>query len=158
IGYVYLPRAGAKLPDEPRRLAVVMTGPRDPEFWGVGVSGERSLLDFYDLKGIVETLVSDLHLTGVSFRPSSAVHLHPGRAAELLIGAQAAGCFGELPPRVASSYNLGEQHVLVGEFDLEVLLAAVPERYTYSAVPRFPPALRDIAVIVDEAVPGERLE
>src|SRR5262249_28317065 len=45
IGYVYLPRAGAKLPDEPRRLAVVMTGPRDPEFWGVGVGGERSTLD-----------------------------------------------------------------------------------------------------------------
>ena len=47
--------------------------------------------------------------------------------------------------------------VLVGEFDLEAILAAVPERYTYTPVPRFPAALRDIAVIVDEAMPAERV-
>jgi phenylalanyl-tRNA synthetase beta chain len=34
----------------------------------------------------------------------------------------------------------------------------VPARYTYTSIPRFPAALRDVAVIVDEAVPGVRVE
>jgi phenylalanyl-tRNA synthetase beta chain len=33
----------------------------------------------------------------------------------------------------------------------------VPERYAYTAVPRFPAALRDIAVIVEEAMTAERI-
>src|SRR5262249_8787225 len=42
--------------------------------------------------------------------------------------------------------------------DLEAVLAAVPVRYTFTPVPRYPAALRDIAVIVDEAVTAERIE
>ena len=60
IGFVYMPRPGQKLPDEPRRLALVLTGQRGP-----GVL-ERSLpvkeqartpLDFFDFKGVIEDLV-----------------------------------------------------------------------------------------------------
>jgi phenylalanyl-tRNA synthetase beta chain len=47
--------------------------------------------------------------------------------------------------------------VLVAELDLDAILNAVPDRYSYVAVPRFPAALRDIAVIVDEAVTAERV-
>jgi phenylalanyl-tRNA synthetase beta chain len=48
--------------------------------------------------------------------------------------------------------------VLAGELDLEAILAAVPERYTYTPVARFPAALRDIAVIVKEDVSAEKIE
>jgi phenylalanyl-tRNA synthetase beta chain len=49
------------------------------------------------------------------------------------------------------------QTLLVGELDLEAILAAVPERYKYTPIAQFPAALRDIAVIVDEATTAERL-
>jgi phenylalanyl-tRNA synthetase beta chain len=160
IGSVYIPQPGEKLPREPRRLALVLTGRRQPEFWGDTAAGQTFPLDFFDLKGILEALVTDLHLAEVGFRPTpgeGASYLHPGKAAEWLLHGHPAGRFGVLHPRVTASYNLGDRTVLAGEFDLEMLLSAVPDRYRYTPVPRFPAALRDIAVIVDEAIPAEQV-
>jgi len=105
----------------------------------------------------VETLATDMHLAEISFKPSPAPYLHPGRAAELVVGKMSAGHFGQLHPRIAEAFALGNRVVLAGEFDVEALQAAVPERYTYRPVPRFPAALRDIAVIVEEGVTAERI-
>lgn len=157
VGPVFLPREGVKLPDEPRHLALVLTGRRSPEFWGDGAGTAAPALDFFDLKGVVQALVGDLHLAEVGYKTSTAPYLHPGRAAELLLQGKAVGSFGQLHPKVAQAYELGDRAVLAGEFDLELLLAAVPERYTYTPVPRFPAALRDIAVIVPEDVLAERV-
>jgi phenylalanyl-tRNA synthetase beta chain len=159
IGPVFLTHAGQKLPDEPRRLALVLTGKRRQEFW-LDSSEQQPAnppLEFFHLKGIVEALTADLHLPNVTYQTSSAAYLHPGRAAELMVDGTSIGSFGQLHPRVADAYNLGGRIVLAGELDLEKLQAIVPDRYTYTPVPRFPAALRDIAVVVDQGVTAERL-
>src|SRR5262249_25529649 len=122
-----------------------------------GSNQQVEALDFYDLKGVLETLVADLHLPKVAYEPVTDVALHPGRSATLVIDGHAVGNFGQLHPKVAESYDLANRTVLVGELDLEAMLARVPERYTYSPVPRFPAALRDVAVIVEEAMPAVRV-
>ncbi len=165
IGAVYMPQPGQKLPDEPRRLALVMTGKHSPEFWATEVAsrvalapGEDDLkVEFFDLKGVIESLVGELHLTQVSYRRSSFPYLHPGRAAELLLSDRPVGSFGQLHPQVASHYGLGDEPVLVAELDLEAILPKVPERYHFVPVPRFPSALRDIAVVVAETVTAEQV-
>jgi phenylalanyl-tRNA synthetase beta chain len=157
VGPVYLSKEGEKLPEEPRRLALVLCGRRQPEFWGDGTASKPAELDFFDLKGVVEALAADLHLPEVVFRQSAASYLHPGKAAEMDVGGRAAGSFGSLHPKVAEAFDLGSRQVLAGELDLEVILTAVPERYRYTPVPRFPAALRDVAVIVDEETPAERI-
>jgi phenylalanyl-tRNA synthetase beta chain len=155
IGSVYLPQPGEKLPREPRRLAVVLNRLKAEAFWADG-GAARPEFDFFDLKGIVEALATDLHLAEVSYRPSGATYLHPGQAAELVIQGQAVGHFGRLHPKTAQAYGLGGAP-FAGEFDLEAILALLPPRHTYQPVPRFPAALRDIAIIVDEGVTAERL-
>jgi phenylalanyl-tRNA synthetase beta chain len=159
LGPVFLTRPGEKLPDEPRRLALVLTGRRQAGFWADGGGGQADgqALDFFDLKGVIEALAGDLHLAEVTYRPAAAAYLHPGRAAELVIGGRAVGSFGQLHPTVADVMGLGGRVVLAGELDVEALQAAVPGRYAYTPVPRFPPALRDIAVVVDRDVPADRL-
>jgi phenylalanyl-tRNA synthetase beta chain len=159
LGPVYLPRAGEKLPDEPRRLALVLTGKQRQEFWGDSSAGAppNQPLDFYDLKGVVDALVAGLHLGDVKYRPSQAAYLHPGRAAELWVGARLIGHFGQVHPKVAEACGLGQRAILAGELDVEGLQAAAPQRFQYTAVPRFPPALRDIALVVPEEVTGERV-
>jgi phenylalanyl-tRNA synthetase beta chain len=157
IGPVYLPHAGEKLPDEPVRLALTLTGRRASEFWGDGVKEKPPALDFFDLKGAIEALVGDLHIPNVAYRKASLAFLHPGKAAELSLDGQSVGVFGELHPRVAEAFGLGGKTVLAGELDLAAILARVPARYTYTPVPRFPAALRDIAIVVDEATTAERV-
>ncbi len=156
VGPVYLPHKGEKLPVEPVRLAVVMTGRRRPEFWQ-GEQGKGENLDFFDLKGVIEALCADLHLPDVRFGKGSAAYLHPGKAAELLVGGKSAGTFGEMHPKVAEAFDLAGKAVLAAELDLAVMLAAVPERFHSVPVPAFPPALRDVAVVVDEDVPAEKV-
>jgi phenylalanyl-tRNA synthetase beta chain len=159
LGPVYLPHEGEQLPDEPRRLAVVLTGKRRQEFWADSSSGEtgNAALEFFDLKGVLEGLVADLHLADVQYQPSKAPYLHPGRSAEVRAGKTLLGNFGELHPRVAEAYGLGQRTVLVGELDVELLQAALPPRFAYTPVPRFPPALRDIALVVSEELTVERV-
>jgi phenylalanyl-tRNA synthetase beta chain len=158
IGSVYLPRPDQKLPDEPRRLAVVLCGKRHPDFWEDPDSSAAPALDFFDLKGVVEGLVEDLHIAPVVYRPAKISALHPGRSAELLAGDRVIGHFGELHPKVAEAFALSRSvPTLVGEFDLEALREALPVRHLYRPVPRFPAALRDVAVIVEDSVSAERV-
>jgi phenylalanyl-tRNA synthetase beta chain len=157
IGSVYLGKEGQKLPDEPRRLAVLLTGRRQSEFWGDGAGAAVPVLDFFDVKGVVEAVVGDMHLADASFRAAAATYLHPGRSAELVIAGKPLGAFGQLHPRIADKLGLGGRQVLAGEFDLDAVFAALPPRYAYTPVPRFPAALRDVAVIVDENVSAERI-
>jgi phenylalanyl-tRNA synthetase beta chain len=157
IGCVYLPGKGAKLPDEPRRLAIAVTGPRARAFWQDPLSGSEAKLDFFDLKGLIEALVADLHIAAVGFRRAVAPFLHPGRSAELLVNGTAIGSFGELHPRTARVFDLADRSVLVAELDLDALLSALPERFPYQPVPRFPAALRDVAVVVPQDFSAERV-
>jgi phenylalanyl-tRNA synthetase beta chain len=156
IGPVYLPQSGQKLPEEPRRLALVMTGKRWPAFWETGDQAGPDL-DFFDLKGVIESLVADLHLPNAFYAPSSLAYLHPGRAAQLILGEKSVGSFGQLHPTVAGHYGLGNRAALVAELDLESILTKVPERYHFKPVPRFPSALRDIAIVVEEAITAEQV-
>ncbi|MCK5219641.1 phenylalanine--tRNA ligase subunit beta, partial [bacterium] len=70
-GAVYIPRALEELPQEPKYLGIVLTGPRNPMHWQQGKKRPES--DFYDLKGILEGLFSRLHLktgSGIRFESS----------------------------------------------------------------------------------------
>ncbi len=156
LGFVYLPVPGARLPREPRKLAVVLCGRRTGAAWDDPQGAVPARYDFYDLKGVVEALASDLHLPGVTFAATGTVPwLHPMRAAELRVNGTAVGAFGELHPKVAAQFLLGDRAVQVAELDLEAVLAAVPARYGYKPFSTFPPAKRDVAVVVADATPAE---
>lgn len=154
IGPIFEPRKN-DLPHEPRRLALAMTGLRGVTAWDVK---DPSNFDFYDMKGRIELLLSGLRHTDVSYSVSASVnYLHPGKAAEVKVGARSVGVFGELHPLIKQKYEFGDAPVIVAEFDLDALREATPS-YEITPVPEFPPVYEDIAVIVDESVEAARVE
>lgn len=156
LGAVFLPNPNDRLPTEPRRLAIILSGRRKSESWDDVLGQKPPLMDFFDLKGVVEFFVKSMHLPGASFKATKeTVWLHPGRSAQLVIGDSVLGVFGELHPKTISAFGLGERTILAAELDLEAILAAVPERFAYVPVPQSPAALRDIAVVVDESLTHE---
>jgi phenylalanyl-tRNA synthetase beta chain len=157
VGSVYHPREGQPLPAEPRRLAVVLAGRRVPDHWGDAGAGPRGNVEFYDLKGLVEAMLADLHVSAI-YHVGKAPAYHPGKCAEVVCGETVVGAFGELHPRVASAFGLSGKSVLAAEFDLDALRGAVPARFAYRPFSTFPAAKRDLAVIVAEDTPGERVE
>ncbi len=149
IGNVYFPREGQQLPDEPRRLALLLTGPRRVASWTKDEAAAH--MDFYDLKGMVEGLVEGLALKGaIRYARSSHPSLHPGRSASLLVNDKPVGDFGELHPLVSRNFELTAAPVVVGEFDLDALLEAVDPYNALVPLPNTPPVYQDIALVVNE--------
>ncbi len=149
IGPVYLPRSASELPDEPRRLAIGMAGRLAPASWR---DTDPIRTDFFDLKGVVEALCQGLHLQTVGFEPTTHSTFAPGRTARALVEGQEVGILGEVHPDVAAAFDLPAGPVCLAELGLDALLARVPASYRVAPVPRFPPALQDIALVVDEEV------
>ena len=154
IGSVFVPHKN-ELPDEPRKLAIAMTGLREATAWDVK---DSPTLDFFDLKGRIELMLSGLRLTNITYTATDSYsHLHPGKAAEVKAGDKVIGTFGEMHPLVKEQYELGDSPVLVAEFDLDTMRAIAPT-YGIKTIPETPSMYEDIAVIVDESVKAETVE
>ena len=132
---------------QPWKLAGLAYGSALPEQWG---SPARNV-DFYDIKGDIELL-----LAPASARFEKAAHpaLHPGRCAQIVVGGRIVGHLGELHPRWVQKYNLPLAPVLF-EVDLDVLKEAhLPQ---YAELSKQPPAIRDLAIIVDQKLQWQAL-
>ena len=154
IGAVYLPVEGRTLPDEPRRLSIMMTGPREGRSWLAGQ--DRAPTNFYGLKGVVESLLARLGLEG-TFEPGEHPAFHPGRCAQVSVGDSAVGVMGELHPLVREAFDLPAQPVCGLEFDLDRLLEAWGAPRRMAPISVHPPVYEDLAVVVDEDVPAVRV-
>jgi phenylalanyl-tRNA synthetase beta chain len=154
IGPVFEPVKN-DLPREPRKLVLMMTGLREALAWDVK---DSPTMDFFDMKGRIELLLSGLRLTDVTYAATDSVpYLHPGKAAQIVINDKVAGVFGELHPLVKDKFEVGDAPVLAAEFDLD-LLRSVSPTYGVKPVADVPPVLEDIALILDESVPASKVE
>jgi phenylalanyl-tRNA synthetase beta chain len=165
IGHIFLPKAvaeepeaetAARLPDELRRLSIALTGPRQLPVWQG--EGDTEAMDFYDLKGIVESLLEGLHIEVVEYRPTEHPSYHPGRVAEVLVNGEPAGHMGELHPLVCEAYGATDYALLAADLDVERLQLATRLQHTVTSVSRFPAVLQDIAVVVNESVPAREVQ
>ncbi len=168
VGHIFLPRTRdegpanreasdeALLPDEPRRLAIALTGPRETPGWQG--RADAVPMDFYDLKGVVESLLQGLHVERVEYRPTEHPSYHPGRVAEVLVNGDPVGQLGQLHPLVCEAYGLTEYPLLAADLDAEKLQEASRLQYTFTSVSRYPAVLQDIAVVVDERVPASDVQ
>jgi phenylalanyl-tRNA synthetase beta chain len=145
-------RAEGTLPREPLVLGAVMVGDRRPRGWG----SDASRWDFFGAKGIVESLLGSIRIPGVIFEPATGPPFHPTRAARMALEGNELGALGELHPDVCERFDLPEGAIAF-ELGLAGILAALPGRPRIEELPRFPPVLIDVAVVVDEQVPAEKV-
>jgi len=75
--------------------------------------------------------------------------LHPGRSARVLLDGREIGCLGELHPEWIQKYDLPQAPVV-----FEIDFAAVTEVNVpaYAEVSKFPPVIRDLAIVVDQSL------
>lgn len=155
IGSVYIPNPQDELPDEPRVVVIALTGPRAQATWQ---GADTEPMNFYDLKGMIDTLLLSLHLDAPRYEAFEHPTFHPGKCSRILLGDQQLGVLGEIHPRVHRNFEFPETALLAAELDLEFIIAAIPEGYGIQPVPAFPPILEDLAIVIDEDVPAEQVE
>ena len=152
VGRIYLPRAGGPLPDEPVCLGIAAMGNAVPGAW------HHSALaaDFYWLKGVVEPLLRSLDVAGWQVTAGDHPSLHPGRQAAIVIGGEVVGHLGEVHPTVAAAWDLSGR-VVAAELRVAPLLAATARLRLYQPLARFPAVGRDVSLVIDQAVPADRI-
>jgi phenylalanyl-tRNA synthetase beta chain len=154
IGNIFLANEADLLPQEPLRLVIALTGPRALPAWQ---PTDQASMDFYDLKGLVVSLLESLHVDGVHYEPREHPSYHPGKCATILVKTQPVGWFGEIHPQVRENYEFAVSPVLAAEIDLDILRALIPEGFIVEPVPSFPPVLEDLAIVVAESIPAEQV-
>ena len=172
IGKIFLPQGGEEsptslrhrkpkakqsqgnkeLPQEREMLCAVLSGPK----WELSWHGGKELLDYFDAKGVVENLLSQLGLKA-SFDPSDDEGLSPGKGANIIIDNDKVGIVGDLHPKVAQAFELSGTVCLI-EIDLEKLLNKAARLKQYQPIIRFPSVTRDIALVVDEQLSYHQVE
>ena len=147
---IYIPTPGKELPDEPLYLSALLTGSRDPEGWNQA-KGE---IDFFDVKGILENLLADLNVTGVSY-PADRLdpYFHPGKACRIMCGNRQLGSLGELHPTVQENYGIAAPLYYL-ELNFEALVGARKAQGTAQVPSRFPSTFRDIAMLLPQEIPA----
>ena len=156
IGQIFLGGEEGPLPDEVRYLVIAITGPRESESWK---EADTSPVDFFDLKGIVESLCAGLHVSGVAFEPTEHPSCHPGRLARLRVNGEHVGVLGQLHPLVQAAFDLPDKSpVLAAEIDFDALSRHIPASHRTSPVPRFPTVRQDVALVVDESIPASQVQ
>lgn len=137
--------------EQSKKLGGLLYGTRLDSAW---LDSER--VDFFDLKGDVESLLALASGQEVRFEPlQDSAMLHPGQAATVLINGESAGWLGRLHPRLEQALDLKRPVYL---FELSVEQICQRQIPRFEPLSRFPGSHRDVAVVVDDHVPAQRLK
>ncbi|MGQ9688871.1 MAG: phenylalanine--tRNA ligase subunit beta, partial [Desulfobaccales bacterium] len=151
LAKIFLPQPGADLPREEEWLAGVMTGSRTEPSWHT----PPAELDFFDLKGVVETLLEGLLVRDVGYSDQGLPAFFRS-GASLLAGGELLGWLGEILPTVAERLDLpGPLWAFLVNF--EALSRRVEAFPLYRPLPRYPAVYRDVALVLAENVPAGRV-
>jgi phenylalanyl-tRNA synthetase beta chain len=118
---------------------------------------------FYDLKGVVEELLSGFLTKSFyidTLQASSGLMptwLHPGRSARLAADGETLGFFGELAPQESQSRKL-RQTIFVGEFNLARLFQHALRQPAAHELSRFPAVVRDFSFTFPDAVRWQQID
>ncbi len=148
---VFLPRSGEDLPLENLRLTAVLCGRRSPEGWAQ--IGDQ--VDFFDIKGVAESLCETLYLKDLNWDNSgNEPYLHPGKSCILKAGEVTLGTLGELHPAVQLEYDL-DTAVYLLDLDVAKLVSVGALHGRFKPLSRFPDVSRDSALLLDEGVTAQ---
>lgn len=151
VGHIFWHEKGKELPDEETMLSIAMTGAWMPDEW----YEKASSIDFFDLKGVIEAILDEIDVTGWSVRQFAHPILHPGRSAELLVGDESIGFFGEIHPDVQAAFDVPRTYV--AELNFNKLIDKAMTVKVFTEIPKYPGISLDIAILVDDAILNEQV-
>jgi phenylalanyl-tRNA synthetase beta chain len=154
VGHSFLANIGGELPEEPLRVAILLSGRRTPEHW----SREDSEFGGADLRGLVENLIQGLDPNyPLSWSAGELPGMTPGRTAQAL---DSDGLLlarsGPLHPAIAKQYHF-TRSVWLAEVDLSRFTGRAQTPIRYRNISKFPQVQRDISLQLDSGVRYDEL-
>lgn len=152
VGSVFATAEGRKQPKERTMVAGVLAGAWHEQRW----NDPAVAIDFFDGKGVLETLTRALSIERFSLKAAELPWLQPGRSAQVLLGGEVVGWIGEVHPLSLERFE-ARGPVVAFEVDAGRLARAAKDALPFVEPPRFPAVEFDLALLVDESVTAERV-
>ncbi len=161
IGRTFMQFEKNRLPKEKEVISALWTGGRNKTTW----HARPVDCDFYDLKGVAESLLTTLHIKEIKFTRSQSgqfssdrlPYYKSGHVAGINCGDTLIGMIGEISSSVLNAFDIS-QPVFMFELDAAKLLERMPTSRLARSLPRYPAITRDMTVIVDRKIEGLILE
>jgi len=153
LGKVFFKTSRQELPDEVEMISGLWTGAQRDRCWYV----KQRPVDFYDIKGSVESLCTALNIEKVRFKapPNSEYpYLRPGHMAQVTAKDNPIGVVGEIAKSVLAGFEL-KQPAFCFDLNFDRLVDLTKEEKSARPISRFPATDRDIALIVSETVEAQ---
>lgn len=159
IGRVYLPEDGDGVrPDEDPRLCILLTGPRRSSSLYPDPAGAENF-DFFDLKGIIETMLRRLGFADgdVEYLPER----HPSYTATcawIKLRGGSLGIMGEVDPQVLLNFDLpAGMRVYAAQLHIKPLIKPSWQLQPIAPISNYPPVVEDLAFVVAEEITNARV-
>ena len=133
--------------EEEQKFGIILGGEPEKYIWNV----KPVPYDFYDLKGIVEEIFSKIRFEKYTLVRTTKESYHPGRAADIYVGKEYIGTFGELHPDVIENFDL-KKKLLTAELRLEALIKYSDKNIFFKGINKFPAVPRDLALVIEENI------
>ena len=137
-----------ELAKEEVKLGIILAGENNKTLW----NPKPVPYDFYDLKGIVEEIFTQLKFNNYMIKRSEQSQYHPGRSVDVFVGRELIGSFGEIHPDVLENFDLGKTSVLVGEFNIDLIQKYIGKKIKYQGIVKYPSVPRDFAFVMREDI------
>jgi phenylalanyl-tRNA synthetase beta chain len=155
VGRVYLPEQSPDgiRPLEDRRLSLLLTGPRREVNLNPDPAGAEPT-DFFDLKGVIETLLSRLDIASkrIRFVGHRQEQTFTPRCAKILLDDKELGIMGELNPTALSQFAIKPDRVAAAELRIAPLIEKEWDWSRTTTVNKFPAVIEDLAFTVEDRI------
>ncbi|MBN2374562.1 phenylalanine--tRNA ligase subunit beta [bacterium] len=138
---------------EGKSLGIAMSGLMQGKHW----RQPDIDMDFYDIKGQIEFILDSIGVKGYLFEMVNNHGLAEGQSLKVMHKGRQFGILGRLSQRTAVYFDI-KRPVFVAELDFDYI-CGISEygRHRFKAIPKFPPVLRDMAIVVEKDVPFQRI-
>ncbi|MFA4992314.1 MAG: phenylalanine--tRNA ligase subunit beta, partial [Candidatus Omnitrophota bacterium] len=148
LNKVYIKGSDPAIQQEKLNLSIGMCGNTSGNW-----KNKAQEIDFFDLKGVVETLLASLGVKGHSFEKAQSPLFKDAMSMNIIVNGKVFGVMGETRQETARKFDI-KKRVYMSEIFIEDLLGLVNLKKTFTSIPRYPAVKRDIALLVDDAVPA----
>lgn len=107
--------------------------------------------DYFDTKGIVETLLEALSLPITFKRFEKTKPYQANRLASIFVGKEIIGTLGEVSKATREKLGIVD-NAAAFEIDFEKLDALLSKDKTYKPIPKYPPLIEDLSIVVDKTI------
>ncbi|MGX7051661.1 phenylalanine--tRNA ligase subunit beta [Leuconostoc palmae] len=151
-GRIFISNNKESLPTEIEHIAGVLTGTLQTSTWQTSKMAQP--VDFYDIKGIVDSYLEQIGVANVTYRATTRHdNMHPGQTADVYSDNTYLGFVGQIHPKLTKSQKLPA--IFGFELNLFTVLSATNHSTEYKVVSRFPQISRDVALLVNNQITHE---